>query len=166
MYTTTSMKIGNETDSKSERLVRAIQKLSMTTTVEEIIDIVAREARILTGADGATLVLREEDKCYYVNEDAIGPLWKGKKFPLTACISGWSMLHRENVAIEDVFKDPRIPIEAYKPTFVKSLVMLPIRMESPIGAIGNYWASPHKFNRQMENSRNPSSSAFSTHADC
>src|SRR5262249_47678130 len=30
-----------------------------------------------------------------------------------------------------------------RPTFVKSLVMVPIRSTDPIGAIGNYWARPH-----------------------
>src|SRR5262249_50718818 len=29
---------------------------------------------------------------------------------------------------------------AYRPTFVKSLAMVPIRTREPIGAIGNYWA--------------------------
>jgi light-regulated signal transduction histidine kinase (bacteriophytochrome) len=63
---------------------------------------------------------------------------------MTACISGWAMLHREAVAIEDIYADPRIPADAYRPTFVKSLVMVPIRQLSPVGAIGNYWATQRK----------------------
>src|SRR5262249_27757171 len=39
--------------------------------------------------------------------------------------------------------DPRIPLSAYEPTFVRSLVMVPIRASRPIGAIGNYWARRH-----------------------
>src|SRR5690606_28649281 len=39
--------------------------------------------------------------------------------------------------------DDRIPHDAYRPTFVKSMAMVPIRSSCPIGAIGNYWASPH-----------------------
>lgn len=62
---------------------------------------------------------------------------------MSACISGWAMLHRQQAVIEDIYADPRIPADAYRPTFVKSLVMVPIRTESPIGAIGNYWATPH-----------------------
>jgi two-component system CheB/CheR fusion protein len=54
------------------------------------------------------------------------------------------MLNKKPVAIEDIFTDPRIPIEAYKPTFVKSLAMVPIRQADPIGAIGNYWANKHE----------------------
>src|SRR5262249_51577428 len=74
------------------------------------------------------------------DEDAIAPLWKGRRFPASACISGWTMLHREPAVIPDIYADPRIPADAYRPTFVKSLAMVPIRLEQPIGAIGNYWA--------------------------
>lgn len=126
-----------------EYLVDVVQKLSLARTLEEVIDITRHAARELTGADGAAFVLRDQDRCYYVDEDAIGPLWKGSKFPMSSCISGWSMMNRQSVAIEDVFKDPRIPIDAYRVTFVKSLLVVPIRVESPIGAIGNYWASSH-----------------------
>jgi signal transduction histidine kinase len=60
---------------------------------------------------------------------------------MSACISGWAMLNREPAVIEDIYADDRIPAEAYRPTFVKSLAMVPIRTSEPIGAIGNYWAT-------------------------
>ncbi|MFC3909048.1 GAF domain-containing protein [Legionella dresdenensis] len=102
--------------------------------------IVRKAARRLTNADGATFVLRDKENCYYADEDAIGPLWKGKRFPMAMCISGWVMLHGESVVIEDIYSDSRVPADAYRPTFVKSLAMVPIRKNSPIGAIGTYWA--------------------------
>lgn len=126
-----------------EQLVLVVQRLSLARNLDTVIDIVRRAARELTGADGATFILRDGDQCYYVDEDAIAPLWKGRRFPIGICIGGWSMRHREQVVIEDIYKDERIPYEAYHSTFVKSLVMVPIRSESPIGAIGNYWAEPH-----------------------
>jgi hypothetical protein len=113
--------------------------------------LVRQAARKLTGADGATFVLREQQLCYYADEDAIAPLWKGSRFPMSACISGWVMQHRVPVVIDDIYQDPRIPVEAYRPTFVKSLAMVPIRTASPIGAIGNYWARPHRTTPQQLN---------------
>jgi signal transduction histidine kinase len=107
-------------------------------------DIVRRSARALVKADGATFVLRDGDKCFYAEEHAIEPLWKGQRFPLQACVSGWSMLNRQAAVIEDIYRDPRVPHDAYRPTFVKSLVMTPIRTVAPIGAIGVYWAKVHK----------------------
>ncbi|HEY1171749.1 MAG TPA: ATP-binding protein [Verrucomicrobiae bacterium] len=126
------------------RLVQAVQELSHARSLDAVTAIVRKAARELTGADGATFVLRDEDKCSYVDENAIGPLWKGQKFPLSACISGWAMLNKKPAVIPDIYVDPRIPVDAYRPTFVKSLVMVPIRTSDPIGSIGNYWATPHE----------------------
>lgn len=123
----------------------------MARDVDGVTQIVKRAARKLSGADGVTFVLRDGEQCYYVDEDAIAPLWKGMKFPLTACISGWVMLHREMAVIEDIYQDERIPQEAYRPTFVKSLAMIPVRSADPIAAIGAYWASPHRASpRELE----------------
>jgi putative nucleotidyltransferase with HDIG domain len=121
-------------------LIGIVQQLSLARSLPEIQSIVRRGARALTGADGATFVLRDGDKCFYADEDAIEPLWKGQRFPLNHCISGWAMLNRRSVAIEDIYADARIPHQAYRPTFVKSLAMVPIRTLDPVGAIGNYWA--------------------------
>jgi PAS domain S-box-containing protein len=124
-------------------LISAIKELSSAHTLESVQHIVATSARKLAGADGATFVFREGDCCYYADEDAIGPLWKGKKFPLTSCISGWVMLHRVPAIIADIYADERIPLEAYKPTFVKSLAMIPVSTTEPVAAIGSYWRHRH-----------------------
>ncbi len=123
--------------------VTVAQRLSMARDLGTVQSIVRKAARELNGADGATFVLRDGDECYYADEDAIGPLWKGLRFPLNTCISGWAMLNRQPAIVEDIYTDDRIPIDAYRQTFVKSLVMVPIRRLDPIGAIGNYWAQKH-----------------------
>ena len=53
------------------------------------------------------------------------------------------MTNRQAVAIPDIYADPRIPHEAYRPTFVKSMAMVPVHDPDPIAAIGAYWARPH-----------------------
>lgn len=126
-----------------EDLAKVVQELSLARSLDSVMAIVRKAARQLTGADGATFILRDNGFCFYAEEDAISPLWKGKRFPMSTCISGWSMINKQAVVIEDVFKDDRIPHAAYRPTFVKSLAMVPIRTLDPIGAIGNYWATPH-----------------------
>jgi hypothetical protein len=125
------------------RLVAAVQELSLARNLETVMAIVRRAARELTQADGATFVLRDEDFCHYADEDAIAPLWKGQRFPVNICISGWAMIHRCPAVVEDIYADPRVPADAYRPTFVKSLAMVPIRTAAPIGAIGIYWATRH-----------------------
>lgn len=133
----------SNTQTGVKRIVMAIQQLSLARDIESVMKIVRTVAREITGADGATFILRDGDLCFYADEDAIAPLWKGQWFPMSACISGWVMLNKQVAVIEDIYTDERIPVDAYKPTFVKSLVMVPIRTIQPIGAIGNYWAKMH-----------------------
>jgi hypothetical protein len=53
------------------------------------------------------------------------------------------MLKKQDTAIPDIYADERIPHAAYRPTFVKSLLMMPVRRENPVAAIGAYWATHH-----------------------
>jgi signal transduction histidine kinase len=126
------------------KIVETVRALGRASTLDEIMKVVRESARELSGADGVTFVQRHGDHVYYADEDAVAPLWKGRRFRAAECISGWAMTHRESVVIEDVYADDRIPREAYEPTFVKSLAIVPIREDSPVGAIGAYWAKPHR----------------------
>ncbi len=121
-------------------LVEVVQRLSVCRDQSAVMAVLRQAARDLTGADGVTVIFRDGDLCHYAEENAVGPLWKGRRFPMERCISGWCMLNRQAVAIRDIYADPRIPHDAYRPTFVKSLAMVPIRSADPIGAIGAYWA--------------------------
>ena len=130
-------------DTRAQVLVTSVARLAATSSLQEIQEIVRTAARAIGEADGATFVLRDGTRCFYADEDAIAPLWKGQRFPLDRCVSGWVMRHREAVTIPDIYADDRVPQDAYRPTFVTSMAMVPIRREEPIGAIGNYWARPH-----------------------
>jgi PAS domain-containing protein len=127
-------------DARWLEISHVIEKLSTASDVNDVAAYVSQAARSLVGADGVTFVLREGALCHYVEEDAVGPLWRGQRFPMSACISGWSMLNAATAIVPDVYADPRIPVAAYEPTFVRSLVMVPIGSE-PLGAIGAYWST-------------------------
>lgn len=135
------MSIG--TSAAAEILIGALRDLGAVSTVPHISRIVRHAARRLVDADGATFILREGSEVHYVDEEAIAPLWKGRRFPVSACISGWSMMYRQQVVIPDVYHDSRIPVDLYRNTFVRSLVMTPIRSLQPWAAIGVYWAENH-----------------------
>lgn len=143
---------GNTTDpfagealTRSMALVAAVERLATTERLEDVIAVVRETARAISGADGVTFVLREGNLCHYVEEDAVGELWKGRRFPLASCVSGWCMRNRCTAVIGDIYADPRIPHEAYRPTFVKSMVMVPVGTGTPIAAIGSYWAERRDF---------------------
>ncbi len=126
-------------------LVAAVEQLAAAAALADIIAIVRSTARAISGADGVCVVLRDGERCHYVDENAIAPLWKGKRFPLATCLSGWCMLNDQTAVIPDIYSDPRIPYDAYRPTFVKSMIMVPVHADRPIAAIGFYWGQIRAF---------------------
>jgi GAF domain-containing protein len=53
------------------------------------------------------------------------------------------MLNATSAVIPDIYADPRVPGDAYRSTFVKSLAMVPVGRPIPFAAIGAYWARHH-----------------------
>lgn len=117
-----------------------LDRLDEATDLTGVGEVVRTAARMLIGALGATFVVREGDHCFYADEDAIAPLWKGQRFPVDACLSGWAMLNRQTAVVPDIDLDPRVPQAAYRPTFVRSLAMVPIGTPEPTAAVGAYWS--------------------------
>ena len=91
----------------AEALTAILRRLNSARSLAEVMAVSTHAGRILLDADGVTFVLREGDQCYYADEDAIGPLWKGRRFLIDSCISGWCMVHDKCVAIPDITQDPR-----------------------------------------------------------
>lgn len=118
----------------------AIEALAGTRSLEAVVSVLRAFARRVVGADGIAVVLSDGDRCHYVAEDAMEPLWEGQYFPASDCVSGWAMKHRETAVIGDVFDDPRVPVDAYRTTFVRSMLMVPIGQNESIAAIGAYWS--------------------------
>lgn len=112
--------------------------LDQASDLEDLTRIVRALTRELTDAFGATMILLDEDQCFYADEDATSPLWKGQRFPLDRCIASWAMIHRRPAVVADIQSDERIPQAAYAPPFVRSMVMVPVG-DPPVGAIGAYW---------------------------
>ena len=132
----------------SGRFTAVLDDILVSQNVQRIARVAACGARELLKADGITFVIREDDLCHYFDEEAISPLWKGLRFPMKSCISGWVMEHHTPVIIPDIRLDERIPQDAYRPTFVRSLAMVPIRNHVVVGAIGAYWATEHVATRR------------------
>jgi diguanylate cyclase (GGDEF)-like protein len=133
-------------------LVEAVQKLSVALTLDEILAIAGAASRLLTGADCATIILRDGDESYYALDDSHSPQLRGCRFPSEYSVSAWVMLHHLPAIIPDLSQEatqkanqgPRIPAEMVQPTGMRSLTMVPIRAHNPIGTIGNYWSFPHR----------------------
>ncbi len=124
-------------------LTHAITLLAGARDANDVVDVIRATARAMMGCEGIAVIRREGDLCHYIEEDAIGSLWKGQKFPASICLSGWAMEEGRTVIVPDIAREDRVPHELYEKTFVKAVVMTPIRPRDPIGAIGAYWAAPY-----------------------
>jgi PAS domain S-box-containing protein len=127
-------------DDRLSHVLNASERLARAASVDEVVDVLRDTARATVGAEGVAVVIENDGCCSYVAEDAVSPLWQGQSFLVDHCVSGWAMRHRETVAIRDVRLDPRVPQDAYAPTFVRSLVMVPIGRPVPVAALGAYWS--------------------------
>lgn len=147
MYTDRDVEVSSEADSTSEmsphlrfaRLAEAVKDLAAARSYDDIVTVSRVAARQITGAMGVAIVLRRGEECHYIAEDSAVPLWSGQTFPIGACISGWAMAHRQQVAIPDIYLDDRIPHEAYRPVGIHSLIMTPVGEPEPFAALGAYW---------------------------
>jgi len=125
---------------ESEALFAVGERLARARSFDQVVEVVRSVARTIIGAEGITFIRGEGDECAYIAEDAIEPLWQGMKFDLAQCVSGWVMQHGKAAIIPDIYADDRVPHEAYRPTFVKSMAMMPVRAGAARAAIGAYWA--------------------------
>ena len=132
-------------DERLAHVLNASERLVMASSLEEVVVVLRDTARAAVGAEGVAVVIENHGLCSYVAEDAVSALWQGQTFPIDHCVSGWVMRNGETVAIPDVRLDPRIPQDAYAPTFVRSLVMVPIGRPVAVAALGAYWSEvrPH-----------------------
>ncbi|MFW5757858.1 MAG: PAS domain S-box protein, partial [Bacteroidota bacterium] len=148
----TSRKIAEEKiqklNSQLLQIINIINQISKAGNTELLQLIVAKAARKLVNAKGTTFVIRDEGFCHYVEENTDSKLWKGKKFPLEKCITGWVMLNKQPAIVEDIYQDERIPTELYEKTFVKSLAVFPANEKDPKFVIGCYWEKKYSPNEE------------------
>ncbi len=124
------------------------RSLCSAISLAEVGQLARAATRRRLGCAGVTFVLIDDDQCFYADEDSIAPLWAGQRFPITECVSGWAMLHNELAVIDDIEQDERVPIAAYRSTYVRSMVVVPIAgPNGPAAAIGAYWPATHRASR-------------------
>lgn len=121
-------------------LLAVLAELTTAPDLETLVALSTHAVRDVVGADGATFVVREGADCHYLAEDAIGPLWQGRRFPVAQCVTGRAMVEERCVAVEDVYADAAVPAELYRPTFVHGMAVVPLGSQ---GAVGAYWSRPH-----------------------
>src|SRR5215218_7575686 len=88
------------------QLVRAVHALSLAASPDAVIAVLKSAACALTGGDGCSVVLRDGDWAYFATDDALGPTWQGRRFPVSAYLSGWVMRRRQAAIVPEAALDP------------------------------------------------------------
>lgn len=140
----------NILNTRLKLLIGAIKSIATSYSMKSIMHTVNTTAGKIMNAKGSSFILREGEYCYFADENAITPLFRGKRFLLKDCISGWVIRNKKQAAIKDIYSEEKTLTELYKGTFVKSLAISPIRQNDPLGAIEVYWdkyyePSPEEF---------------------
>lgn len=131
-------------------LTEANSLLRDATTVDDVLEILRRQARRIAEADGVAVIRRVGDQVHYVGEDAIAPLWSGQAFPIERCVSGLAILARAPIVIPDIRADPRVPLHLYLSTFVRSMAIYPLGRPAPCAGLGLYWREPRTLGRDVD----------------
>jgi hypothetical protein len=118
----------------------ALELLGRASSIEAALEVLRAHARAIGCADGVTVVRRDGAEVVYAGEDAIAPLWTGRRFPIEQCISGLAMIERRPIYVPDIYSDARVPHDLYRPTFVVGMAMFPLGIGEPLAALGVYWA--------------------------
>lgn len=124
---------------QKRKLNEAMSALADVVSAEDLVTVICSAGRAIAASEGVTVIRREGDLVAYIAEDAINPLWTGKRFAIEACISGMAITQNQPILIPDIYSDPRVPHSAYRPTFVRSMAMYPIGIVEPVMAVGAYW---------------------------
>jgi PAS domain S-box-containing protein len=127
-----------------EQVARTVHQLSRARSVQSIAELVCAVARSLSDSDGAAMSLSEGTARRYVDEDAMGPLWKGKLFERSDDVAGFAIERRQCAFIEDIQMDERFSHERFRSTFVKSTLIVPLGRDEPIGTLEVFWATAHR----------------------
>ena len=121
-------------------LAAAMGSLVGAESEADVAAVLLAHARAIAGADGIAVARREEEEVRYIGEDSIAPLWARRSFPIDACLSGTAMLQNRTILVPDILDDLRVSLATYAPTFVRSLLILPVGSVRPRLALGAYWA--------------------------
>ena len=122
-------------------LAAAMGSLVGAESEEDVAAVLLAHGRAIAGADGIAVARREGVEIHYIGEDSIAPLWAGRRFPVDACLSGTAMLQNRAILVPDILDDLRVSLATYAPTFVRSLLMLPVGSVRPRLALGAYWSA-------------------------
>jgi PAS domain S-box-containing protein len=101
---------------------------------QAVMDVVARRAQALVGADGAAVELVEGDEIVYRSAAGTAAVYLGRRRPLDGTLSGLCVRTGRAQISADAAADPRVDAEAVRRSGARSAVVVPLNYRS--GVVG------------------------------
>ncbi|WP_101698244.1 HD domain-containing phosphohydrolase [Clostridium minihomine] len=130
-------------------LIKIVQQLSATHDLPGVMKLVCHSACTLTGCRRAAFLLLGGESCHCATDQSVPVLCRRMCSSIDTLVGELVLKERQPILISNMENDSRIPSKLSKNTFLKSLAMLPIRPQDPIGIIGCYWTEPHSPTREQ-----------------
>lgn len=115
-------------------------------TLQETFDIVVNAKSVMPQASGAVVELIDGDHLYYAAASGAAESQLGFRLPLSASLSGLSVMTGKSLHCADSDEDPRVNAAACKAIGLRSMVIVPIPYRGHIlGALKFFSAEPNQF---------------------
>lgn len=113
---------------------------------DRVMDLVARQAMEVTGADGSVIELQEGDEMVYRAVAGTASPHLGLRLGLRSSLSGRATLEGRAMVSDDTEEDPRVDREASRKIGVRSMVIVPLQTESrTLGVLKVLASEPSRF---------------------
>ena len=116
----------------------AVQAICGASALEELMASTLDGARRLTGADGATLIWQTDGGCWCLDDDTESPRQERRARPGDA-VAAWLTRARMPAIIADIANDAISLRDSCLLPSARSLVIVPIRTQEPIGTLVAWW---------------------------
>lgn len=113
----------------------------------EVIAQLRASAREIAGADGIAIVRREGDEVVCLTENAVAPLWSGRRFPINTCVSRRPLIEGVPVVVHDLDHDVEVRERDNLPPFIKSIAVYPLGGAPLPMALGIHWYAANAVER-------------------
>jgi signal transduction histidine kinase len=127
-----------------EVLADFVARLTTAHTFEDVATLATEAVCRVTGADGATLVVADDNVCFAVDAASMRSARSAQRFSLGDCLYGSVIRQPRALHIRDAGADDRSAYDPHVPASATTLCILPLRPTAPVGALGMHWHAAHE----------------------
>jgi GAF domain-containing protein len=116
----------------------AVEAICSATGLEQLMASTLAGARRLTGADGVTLIWQSDNHCWCLDDDTTSTP-HARRTRRADAVAAWLTRARMPAIVSDITNDAVSLRDSCLPPSARSLVIVPVRAEEPVGTLVAWW---------------------------